>query len=93
MNRKKIVQQYIERTEKGNLKDLLDEKNIIDEFYDFDDLETEGNEFEVKDIKDTSLLPNVLNACKKEREQLKALIQYSDALIEEKAEPDPKLST
>ena len=91
VNRKKIVEQYIERTEKGNLKDLLDEKNIIDEFYDVDDLETEGNEFEVKDIKDTSLLPNVLNACKKEREQLKALIQYSDALIEEKAEPDPKI--
>lgn len=91
LNRKKIVDKYIEKAEKGNLKELLDEKNIVDEFYNDDDFEEESYEFEFEEISDTSLLPNLLNSCRKEREQLKSLIEYADALIDEKSEPDPKI--
>lgn len=91
LNRKKIVEEYIQRIEKGNLKELLHDKNIVEEVFEEDELDAEIENFNFQAEIESSILPNVLNTCKKEKEELSSLISYSDYLISSQQEPDPKI--
>lgn len=89
INRKKRVENYIERIEKNETSSLLIEKNLLDELND----DTEFDSLEIFTIKKKNKINknNLLNICKQERSQIDSLIQYSDYLKEKHKEPDPKI--
>ena len=89
INRKKRVENYIDRIENNETDSLLKEKNLLDDLNDDTEIETlENLTFKNKNNINQN---NLLNICKQEREQLNSLIEYSDYLKEKHSEPDPKI--
>ena len=89
INRKKRVENYIDRIENNETDSLLKEKNLLDDLNDDTEIETLENLTLKK--KNNINQNNLLNICKQEREQLNSLIEYSDYLKEKHSEPDPKI--
>ena len=88
LNRKARIDEYIDAFQNKNYKDLLIEKNIIETL----EIEEEFDEVAIEETLSYKLnTDNVINTCKKENAALEELIEFSDYLINNRSQPDPKL--
>lgn len=88
INRKARIDEYIDAFQNKNYKDLLIEKNIIETL----EIEEELDEVAIEETLSYKLnTDNVINTCKKENAALEELIEFSDYLINNRSQPDPKL--
>ena len=88
LNRKERIEEYIDAFQTNNYKNLLAEKNIIENL----DIEEEFDDVVIEDTTNLKLnTNNILNVCKKENAALEELIEFSNYLINTHSQPDPKL--
>ena len=88
INRKIRINDYIDAFQSGDYKEILVEKNLIDVL----EIDEELDDIDTEDIlKQDINVDNVINICKKEKAALEELIDFSEYLIDNHAQPDPKL--
>ena len=88
INRKIRINEYIDAFQSDDYREILVEKNLIDVLEideELDDIDTE--EILKQDIN----VDNVINICKKEKAALEELVDFSEYLIDNHSQPDPKL--
>lgn len=87
-NRKLKIENYIKAFENENYEVILEEKNLLNDFYMDDEFES------FVKINNNTKLPefgNVLNTCKLEKAEIEELLGFADYIIQNKEQPDPKI--
>ena len=88
-NRKFRVEEYINSFQNDDYKELLEEKNIFESLDIDEDIDEDIEMLET--LKQNIDISNVINICKKEKAALDELVNFSEYLISNHPQPDPKL--
>ncbi|MDB4604168.1 helicase-related protein [Acidimicrobiia bacterium] len=89
LNRKKTLDGYIDAFENDRHREVLLEKKLIEEIGVDDDIEdADSISFNLQNFNKG----NVLNSCKQELSAVEDLIEFSEYLIDNHKQPDPKIS-